>query len=585
MSRPWQSWIIFGLSLAVVLGAMGWVSLTALRLDRAEAEAMRQAALEENVRLALWRMDSALAPLMARENARPYFSYCPFYAAERAYTRMFAEIKPGEVLVPSPLLTEVSPYVLLHFQFGPHGELTSPQVPASNMRDVAEASYTTQERILAAASHLTKLQAKVSRDVLLSALIPEQPEPTAPMLLTNVAQDARLRQRPAGQIALNTMEQQARAQAFQRTNERNVDPKLFPSSARVRENAVKAVWVDSTLVLARRVSVNGEEYVQGCWLDWTALRRRLIEDVKDLLPTTKLEPMRSGASDEGLRMLATLPVKLVPGPVPAASSGVMSPIRLSLFIAWGCVLVAAVAVGVLLSGALSLSERRGAFVSAVTHELRTPLTTFRMYAEMLAEKMVTDEKKRERYLDTLRLEAERLSHLVENVLAYARLEKGRVGANLETFTLQELLGGVRRRLAERAEQAGMSLIVKKGEGRFSSSVKADPSVVEQILFNLVDNACKYAVAATDKRIHLEAGLEDKFALLAVRDHGPGISKTETRRLFRPFSKSAKDAANSAPGVGLGLALSRRLARQMGGNLRLEESVGDGACFVLTLPLS
>jgi len=73
--------------------------------------------------------------------------------------------------------------------------------------------------------------------------------------------------------------------------------------------------------------------------------------------------------------------------------------------------------------------------------------------------------------------------------------------------------------------------------------------------------------------------------LRVRDHGPGISGAASRRLFRSFSKSAHDAANSAPGVGLGLALSRRLARDMGARLRLDKTVTDGACFVLALPVS
>jgi signal transduction histidine kinase len=71
----------------------------------------------------------------------------------------------------------------------------------------------------------------------------------------------------------------------------------------------------------------------------------------------------------------------------------------------------------------------------------------------------------------------------------------------------------------------------------------------------------------------------------VRDHGPGISSDEAKALFKPFRKSAKHAAESAPGVGLGLALSRRLARQMGAVLRVDTSVGEGACFELILPVT
>src|SRR5207237_3736092 len=115
------------------------------------------------------------------------------------------------------------------------------------------------------------------------------------------------------------------------------------------------------------------------------------------------------------------------------------------------------AVGLLLAGVASLSERRGAFVSAVTHELRTPLTTLRMYTEMLSEGMVADETQRRTYLQTLRAEADRLGHLVENVLAYSRLERKRAGYEVSPAPLGQALGRAIQRLEERARQAGMAL--------------------------------------------------------------------------------------------------------------------------------
>ncbi len=269
-------------------------------------------------------------------------------------------------------------------------------------------------------------------------------------------------------------------------------------------------------------------------------------------------------------------------------------------IAWGCVLLAATAVAALLWGVLRLSDRRAAFVSAVTHELRTPLTTFHMYTEMLAEGMVTGEDARQQYLGTLRAEASRLSHLVENVLAYARLERGRANGRIEEVTLGALVERVRGRLADRAGRAGMQLIVEGDEETLSVIVRANPSAVEQILFNLVDNACKYAAGAEDKRIHLAAERSGGRPQLRVSDHGPGIAPAALRRLFRPFSKSAHEAANTAPGVGLGLALSRRLARDMGSHLASvvrrsasqfttrsvvphEWHRGEGASLALVLP--
>ena len=131
----------------------------------------------------------------------------------------------------------------------------------------------------------------------------------------------------------------------------------------------------------------------------------------------------------------------------------------------------------------------------------------------------------------------------------------------------------------------MELVVRAPEGQGDVAVRADPAAVEQILFNLVDNACKYAASAADRRIELVVDGGGGRPALKVCDHGPGVSPADARRLFRPFSKSASDAAVSAPGVGLGLALSRRLAREMGGDLGFEPGASGGACFVLALKRS
>ena len=132
----------------------------------------------------------------------------------------------------------------------------------------------------------------------------------------------------------------------------------------------------------------------------------------------------------------------------------------------------------------------------------------------------------------------------------------------------------------------MTLQEDLDERALETSVHVDVSVVEQILFNLVDNACKYANGATEKVIHLEAFPENgRFALLRIRDHGEGVSVAAAKRLFQPFSKSATEAAHTAPGVGLGLALSRRLARTLRGDLRFSRSAAGGASFELFLPLA
>jgi signal transduction histidine kinase len=595
MNRPFYTWIVFGLCLVLLLGSMGWVTATVLRLDQESATARERAVLEENIRLALWRMDSSVAPLIGRENARPYYEYHAFYPAERAYTRMLAKIQPGEVMVPSPLLTDVPPQILLHFQYEPGGQVTSPQVPTGNKRDLAESGYTTHEKIKIAGLKLSMLRKILEQDQL-AALLPnkDQNNQKAASLVqlaqANTANDDKpnegiqWRRDVQSQQVMNTMEWNIRSKkAKQIANMSNVLGTLNTEPNDMEVAPLQAIWMGEALVLARRVTVGGLEFVQGCWLDWPSMKSSLVDDIKDLLPGAQIVPYAGQKDIKQTRQLASLPVALLPGTVTTLTAG-LSPIQISLMVAWGCVLLAALAAFVLLRGAVVLSERRGAFVSAVTHELRTPLTTFRMYTEMLEGGMVPDEQKRQRYLVTLRTEAERLDHLVKNVLAYARLEKTRAGGQIESVQVLDLTERIKDQLSDRAGQSDMQLTVELSDPVAATTVRADRAAAERILFNLVDNACKYATDADDRRIHIEAERRGDMLAVKVRDHGAGIGPEQARRLFKPFSKSAKEAAESAPGVGLGLALSRRLARGMGGDLVLDTSVSDGACFVFTLPV-
>jgi signal transduction histidine kinase len=214
--------------------------------------------------------------------------------------------------------------------------------------------------------------------------------------------------------------------------------------------------------------------------------------------------------------------------------------------------------------------------------LRTPLTTFRMYAEMLARGMVPDAQRRQEYLHTLERESERLTHLVENVLAYARLERGRRPHVADSVTPQALLDRIGPRLSHRAEQGNMQCEIEIDEDAADVSFTTDPNVVEQILFNLVDNAAKYARAAADRRIHVAAGRVGRHIVFTVRDHGPGIQPRYQGRI-RPFGKSAEESAETAPGVGLGLALCRRLASQLGGRLEIATTKDGGTVAALQLP--
>ncbi|MFY0570317.1 sensor histidine kinase [Archangium lansingense] len=570
MKRTLPIWLALAACVALACGALAWLSLTTVRLERAEAKARADALVEERVRLALWRLDGRLARLIAQESTRAVDAWEPFYVPARAFDQTGQGREPSTTRIASTLLFGTPEGVWLHFSFTGSGPLGSPQVPGGGQDTLALAAGVSPWQVREYGVLLSGLEAKLDRQMLLSL------EPGAPSAEAVIAP-------PRGVIEFERRMSQAVVNAAYTGLEGALPRTTLGAHDRgVMVSPMVPVWMGDELLLVRRVErARGEVEMQGAWLDWPRIQTLLLREVSDLLPGATLVRVEAGAGDLLERRLASLPVRLVPGPV-QVEVGSGSPVAWSLGVAWGAVVLALVAAGFLLFGALSLSERRAAFVSAVTHELRTPLTTFRMYAEMLAEGMVTDEAQRRGYYETLRRESDRLAHLVENVLAYARLERKRTPRGVEPVELGALLRDNLHRGEERAREAGMQLVLELEDALEAARVLVEPSAAEQVLFNLIDNACKYARGAEDPRIHVRAERRGSRVAILVSDHGPGISRTDARNLFEPFSKSSERAAESAPGVGLGLALSRRLARAMGGELRFEGARGPGAVFSFLL---
>ena len=346
----------------------------------------------------------------------------------------------------------------------------------------------------------------------------------------------------------------------------------------------RPLWLGDALLLTRQVSTPDRQWIQGAWLDWDKLRGELLNAVKDRFPNADVVKAPDNP-EPGAHLLAALPVQLIPGLVDFPAAPFWSPLKVSLSIAWLCVLLAVAAVALVLRGMMALSERRASFVSSVTHELRTPLATFKLYSEMLADGMVKEEAKKQQYLETLTGEADRLGHLVENVLAYSRIERGKGPAAAAGLRAGDLVNRIEPRLNQRTLIAGMDFGVISDPAALAAELRTDAGAVEQILCNLVDNACKYGRRDDGPgKVELVVSRERRRLCLAVRDYGPGIPRAEQNTVFLPFHKSARDAAHSAPGVGLGLALCRRLAGELRGTLEIDRSWKQGACFVLKLPV-
>ena len=201
---------------------------------------------------------------------------------------------------------------------------------------------------------------------------------------------------------------------------------------------------------------------------------------------------------------------------------------------------------------------------------------------MLHSGMIRDEATRQSYLATLQNEVERIGHLVENVFAFARLEGGRSIRTTEAASIRSMLDRIQPRLESLAKRFHMELAITDSDA-WDSRVAVDPSILEQILVNLVDNASKYARDSEDRTIKLEAVTQDRMVHVSVIDQGPGFAPKSKWR--NPFSKSVEQAAESVHGIGLGLAISHRFAKQLGGRLTIENHAPRGANATLSMPIA
>jgi signal transduction histidine kinase len=234
-------------------------------------------------------------------------------------------------------------------------------------------------------------------------------------------------------------------------------------------------------------------------------------------------------------------------------------------------------------GQIMLARQQQDFVSAVSHELKTPLTSIRMYGEILREGWAPEEKKRE-YYDYIHDESERLSRLINNVLQLARLTRNELTVQLKPFKAGELMDLARSKIATQVERAGFTLHVDCPADSAQLMLEADADYFSQIVINLVDNAIKFSARADKRAIHLSCRRQaDDLLGFQVRDYGPGIPRSQMKKIFRLFYRSENELTRETIGTGIGMALVNQLAAAMKGRV-VVLNVEPGAEFRLLLPL-
>ncbi|HEY6352763.1 MAG TPA: ATP-binding protein [Candidatus Angelobacter sp.] len=249
------------------------------------------------------------------------------------------------------------------------------------------------------------------------------------------------------------------------------------------------------------------------------------------------------------------------------------------------VLVAAILLGGWLMAAdvrrqMRLAQQKTDFVSNVSHELKTPLTSIRMFADMLAEGRVDERERQGKYLRIISAESARLTRLINNVLDFARMERGAPSGERRPCDLVEIVREVVDTCRPHLENVGVTLALEIGVEELP--VMADRDALAQIILNLLSNAEKYGGCAILVRVRQEETVP--MGSVEVLDRGHGVPPKKQEAIFEPFQRLHDSLASGVSGSGLGLTLARRMARAHGGDVACSPREGGGSCFTLTIPL-
>jgi len=228
---------------------------------------------------------------------------------------------------------------------------------------------------------------------------------------------------------------------------------------------------------------------------------------------------------------------------------------------------------------IKLAQKKDDFISAVSHELRTPLTSIRMYSEMLEKNWVKSQDKAVEYYGNMRQESERLSRLIENVLDFSRIQKGRKKYAFKAGDINKCVADVVEMMRPYAMQKGFSI---RTEPAPIERATFDADAVTQIIVNLLDNAIKYVADAEDKTIIVRTKSDGKFTIIEVEDHGPGVPHRQRNKIFEQFYRSAAEATRETTGTGLGLALVKKFAEAHNGFVEIIGAKPTGAIFRVAL---
>jgi len=231
---------------------------------------------------------------------------------------------------------------------------------------------------------------------------------------------------------------------------------------------------------------------------------------------------------------------------------------------------------------LDLERSKSAFLNLVAHELRSPLTVLRGYLSMFRD--ASAERRREledRSLPALEAKTVEMTRLVDQMVEVARLEEGSLRLRADRVDLGSIADQAVNMARALEERPVHRIAFEPFPGELN--VVGDPERIQMILSNLLSNAIKYSPSGTEVTVTLDR--TEEFGRVAVNDQGVGIPLSDQSRLFSRFMRVDRPDSDHVPGTGMGLYLSRELARRMGGDLVLQWAGPGGSSFALLMPLA
>ena len=221
-------------------------------------------------------------------------------------------------------------------------------------------------------------------------------------------------------------------------------------------------------------------------------------------------------------------------------------------------------------------KMKSEFISSVSHELRTPLTAINGWGETILEDVDSDPEQMRRGIRIILNESRRLSTMVEELLAFSKMEDGRFTLQVEQMDLQAEFEDAIFTYRELFRQEGIELEYESGD-EVMPFIVGDPERLKQVFCNVLDNAAKHGGAG--KRITASIAMEDGAQVIRVRDYGPGIPEAELPFVKQKFYKGS----SKARGSGIGLAVCDEIVELHGGEFTIANAEGGGAVVTIRLP--